>query len=202
MITDIQAQHYLFEIAHEAELAERLFERFQRAADTWLEIEHSEDPDGRTLWTGIEAERVMEESLEGLLSSFARVSLFFFPERSSKDFAIERGERLRALAEIDDKHPLGNRELRNHWMHLDHRFDTFVQQHGNAPLGYFLGSAHRVSWPAKAETLRLVDPGTETVFVLGKEYRLRVIADAVAHVGQQAALAISALLERDRSPLT
>jgi hypothetical protein len=197
VITDIQAQHYLFEIARESELAERLFERFQRAAETWLEIEHTEDRDGRTLWTGIEAERTMEEALEGLLSSYARVSLFFFPERSSKQFALERGKRLRELVGVDEDHPLANRELRNHWMHHDHRFDTFVQHHGNAPLGYYLGSGHRVSDATKAETLRLVDPGTETVFVLGKEYKLRIISDAVGYVGQQSALAITSLVDGD-----
>lgn len=197
MITDIQAQHYLFEIARESELAERLFQRFQRAADAWLEIEHTEDPDGKTLWTGIEAERTMEESLEGLLSTFARVSLFFFPERSGSQFALERAKRLRELVRVDDDLPLGSRELRNHWMHHDDRFDSFVKEHGNAPLGYFLGPAHRMSDASKAETLRLVDPGTETVFVLGKEYRLRVISDAIGYVGQQAALAITTILEGD-----
>jgi hypothetical protein len=79
VITDIQAQHYLFEITHEADLGERLFRRFQTAAEIWLQVEHSEKPDGRTLWTGTEAEHEIEEAIEGILSSFAGISLFYFP---------------------------------------------------------------------------------------------------------------------------
>lgn len=191
MITDIQAQHYLFEIVREADLGERLFRRFQAAAETWLKVEHTEDPDGRTLWTGTEAEREMEEAIEGLLSSFARVSLFLFPEKSTGKFGLERAKRLRELTALADNHPIGNRDLRNHWMHLDHRFDSFVRKHGAAPVGYFLDSAHRVSDSAKAEMLRLVDPGAEKVFVLGQAFELRALASAIEHVGQQATLAIA-----------
>jgi hypothetical protein len=190
VITDIQAQHYLFEIVREAELGERLFRRFQAAAETWLQIDHAADPDGRALWSGTEAEREMEEAIEGILSSFARISLFLFPERSTGKFGVERAERLRQLTSVADNHPIANRDLRNHWMHLDHRFDTFVQNYGAAPVGYYLGSAHRVSSSAKAEMLRLVDPGAEQVFILGQGFELRALADAVDHVGQQAALAI------------
>jgi hypothetical protein len=191
VITDIQAQHYLFEIIREADLGERLFRRFQTAAETWLQVEHSEEPDGRTLWTGTEAEHEMEEAIEGILSSFARISLFLFPEKSTGEFGKERGRRLRELTGVTENHPIGNRDLRNHWMHLDDRFDTFVRKHGAAPVGYYLDSAHRVSDPGRAEMLRLVDPGAEKVFVLGRAFELSALANAVEHVGQQATLAIA-----------
>jgi hypothetical protein len=190
MISDVQAQHYLFEIVREAGLVRRLFLRFQAAADTWLAAKHAVEPDGRTLATEAEAEEEMEETIEGILSGFARISLFLFPERSTGQFGMERGHRLRELTTVAMDHPIANRELRNHWMHLDHRFDSFVQEHGAAPVGYFLDMAHRLSTEAKKEMLRLVDPGAEKVFVLGQEYDLRVLADAADHVGQQAAIAI------------
>ena len=82
-------------------------------------------------------------------------------------------------------------------MHLDHRFDMFVQNHGAAPVGYYLDSAHRLTNSAKAEMLRLVDPATEKVFILGQGFELRALADAVEHVGQQATLAIVDVIPRD-----
>jgi hypothetical protein len=191
VITNIQAQHYLFEIVREADLSSRLFRRFQAAAETWLQVEHSKDPDGRTLWTGSEAEREMEEAIEGILSSFARISLFLFPEKSTGKFGQERAKLLRELTGVTENHPIGNRDLRNHWMHLDHRFDTFVRKHGTAPVGYYLDSAHRVSDLGKAEILRLIDPGAEKVFVLGRAFELSALSNAVEHVGQQATLAIA-----------
>jgi hypothetical protein len=192
MITDVQADHYLFEIVRESDLVARLTRRFQAAADTWLQVEHAEDPDGRTLWTGTEAEHQMEEAMEGILSGFARISLFFFPEKSTGQFGRERAQRLRELTGIEADHPISNRDLRNHWMHLDHRFDTFIRERGAAPVGYYLDRAGEVSDEAKQEMLRLVDPAAGKVFILGQAFDLTVLADAVEHVGQQAALAIIA----------
>lgn len=197
MIDDDQAQHYLFELVRETELVERLHRRFLAAAETWLKVDHAQDPDGRMLWTGTVAEREMQEAVEGILAGFARISLFLFPSGSAGSFGRERGERLRALTGIGINHPIGDRELRNHWMHLDERFDTFVQQHGSAPVGYYLQREHRVSASSKAEMLRLLDPAAEKVFVLGTEYRLRELADAAEHVGQQAAIAILDLARSD-----
>jgi hypothetical protein len=181
----------------ETDLGGRLFRRFESAADTWLRVDHALNADGRTTWTGTEAEREMEEAIEGMLSNFARISLFFFPERTTGNFGVERANRLRQLTLIAKDHPIGNRDLRNHWMHLDHRLDTFVQANGMVPVGYYLEKSHRVSTSGKAEMLRLVDPASEKVFVLGQEYQLRTLADAVEHVGQQAALAISELSASD-----
>jgi hypothetical protein len=82
-------------------------------------------------------------------------------------------------------------------MHLDERFDTFVQQHGSAPVGYYLQKQDRLSPSSKAEMLRLLDPAAEKVFVLGTEYPLRVLADAAEHVGQQATMAILDLTRDD-----
>jgi hypothetical protein len=100
MITDIQAQHYLFEVVRETDLGGRLFRRFESAADTWLRVDHALNADGRTTWTGTEAEREMEEAIEGMLSNFARISLFFFPERTTGNFGVERANRLRQLTLI------------------------------------------------------------------------------------------------------
>jgi len=197
MITDDQAQHYLFEIVRESDLVGRLYRRFQAAAEAWLSVDHQSDPDGAALWKGTESERTMEEAIEGILSGFARISLFLFPERSTGDFGKQRGKRLRELLGIPDSHPIGNRDLRNHWMHLDHRFDTYLQEHGFAPVGYYLEKEHRVSAGAKAEMLRLVDPARERVFVLGKDFALEVLSDAAEHVGQQAAVALMDLTRDD-----
>lgn len=190
MLTDDQAKHYLFEISHEAELVERLFVRFQNAAERWLEATHAESRDGRIAWTSIETEREMQETLEGILSGFARVSLFLFPERNAGARGQARATRLRDLMEIAMDHPIGNRKLRNHWMHLDERLDEALEKTGELPVGYHLALAHRVSEDQKRRTFRLVDPGEESVYIYGEAFHLRSLANAVAHVGQQAALAM------------
>ena len=189
-LTTEQARHYLFEIIRESEIVVDCYRRFQAAAEKWLESYHAAKKTGRLLWQGTLAERDMLAAIEGILSGYARISLFFFPERMSGDFGKRRGEMLCTQVGIDGKHPLANRELRNHWMHLDERLDREIRNGRPVPVGYYLGRPHKLSPTAIEETFRLIDPGDEKVYILGKGYHLRELVRAIEHVNQQAVLAL------------
>lgn len=66
--------------------------------------------------SGVEQSTIFEE-VEALLAAQARLSLRFWPatDRMSPryDFAVARGASLRRLVEIDEKHALNDRSLRN-----------------------------------------------------------------------------------------
>jgi hypothetical protein len=190
MLTTDQAKHYLFEVIREAELVGFQFRRFQAAAEEWLKADAVEPPTGKALFASSESEREMLASLEGVLSGFARISLFFFPERQAGDRGQARAAMLRELTGINDSHPLAKRDLRNHWMHLDERLDRVLAETGVVAVGYYLDKAHRIPESQRRGMLRLIDPGQERVYVLGEVFHLKELADAVEHADQQAALAI------------
>lgn len=156
----------------------------------WIESHYATDKDGTLIWQGTLAEREMLAAIEVMLSAFARISLFFFPARQSGSFGSQRGEALRKIVGIDGMHPVANRELRNHWMHLDERLDREIQAGGDFPVGYLLKLRHEVTADTAARTVRLIDPGAESVYVLGKRYALGELANAIAHIGQEVALAL------------
>jgi hypothetical protein len=184
------ANHYLWEVSREALLVERLHRAFLDAADAWLQAEHFPEPDGTVLWTSIDSERAMEAALEGIVAGYARISLFFFPSGSAGKRGAERAKVLRELANIDEQHPIADRDLRNHWMHLDERLDEFLESRGFVPIGFHLEMASKIPPAKRADYFRLVDPGTQSVYVLGKRFDLSRIAEAVRHAGTQAAVAI------------
>lgn len=189
-LTTEQARHYLFEIVRESEILEDCYKRFQSAAEKWLESHHAGDKTGTLLWQGTGAERDMLAATEGILSAFARISLFFFPETQSRKFGEQRGKLLCDMVGIDNTHPLANRQLRNHWMHLDERIDREVQDGRPVPVGYLLKLSRSLSAIALRETFRLIDPGEEKVYILGQSFDLRALVQAVEHVNQQAVLAL------------
>jgi hypothetical protein len=196
MITKEIAKHYLFEVLREAEVLQESYRRFQEAAEDWLRTDAVHEPDGQTLAENLRAERDMQVAIEGILSVYARISLFFFPESRSKQFGKERARVLRELTGIDEKHPLGDRNLRNDWMHLDERIDQMVRQNRLPPVGFQLDQAHRLPSLRRAEIFRLLDPGTETVLVLDRPFPIRALVRAVEHIAQQAVLAF---LDNDAS---
>lgn len=191
MLTDDQAKLYLWEVAHESEVVDTAFRRFKQAADEWIIAETGARSDGTGLGRVAELERTIQLNLEAVLAAFARVSLFLFPEKSAKPRTRDRGEALRTRLGITEAHPLARRDLRNHWMHLDERLDAYLEQHGVVTLGYALGSAAETAASQLERVVRFVDPGARRVYVLGQEYALESLADAVEHVGTLAALYIA-----------
>jgi hypothetical protein len=188
MLTGEQARHYLFEVVRESEIVEESYRRFEAAAEEWIKAQYAPERTVPVVWKGTKAEKDMLVAIEGVLSGFARVSLFFFPAAKPGSFADTRGEQLRSMLAIDGSSPLANRTLRNHWMHFDERLDAHVQQKGQVPIGYFLQMPHTIRTETVGRTLRLIDPGAGNVHVLGEPFSLRELADIVDYVGSQASL--------------
>jgi hypothetical protein len=188
MLSTENARHYAFEIAHEAEMVERLSLNFERAADAWLAAIHREEIDDAVCWTSIEPEREMQVCIEGILSGYARVSLFLFPASSAGAKGKARGEALRTYLGITDNHPVGDRTLRNHWMHLDERIDEALERTGEVPVGYILARPGRFSEEARSRAFRYIDPAGSAAYIFGKRFDLRAVSDAVKHASDCAVL--------------
>lgn len=191
MLAGDNVRHYLFEVLREVDVFRESFTRFEDAADSWLKSHHDPAPSGKLLREGTRSEREMSVAIEGMLSSYARISLFFFPQGHSGKFAEDRGSELRKKIGIEDDHPLSDRDLRNHWMHLDERLDEQVQAGKDVPIGYAFGLEHEQASMDLENTFRLIDPGRPAVFILGREFDLKQLDGTVRHIDQQAALAIS-----------
>lgn len=138
MLSRANALHDAYQIAHEAELVERPAFQFDSAAGAWLAAMHHEEVTGDIQWSNTETEREMQIAIEGILSGYARVSLLLFPAKSAGVRAQARGESLCGYLGIDADHAFGNRDLRNHWMHLDERLDAALERTGELPIGYVL----------------------------------------------------------------
>jgi len=188
MITLEHARHYAYEISHDAEMVERLSFSFERAAGSWLEAMEREERTGEIMWTSTESEREMQVAIEGILSGYARVSLMLFPERNSGKRGKMRGEMLRLQLGIGEDHPIGNRILRNHWMHLDERLDKALAQTGEVPIGYILARPGQFSEDVRKRAFRFVDPADASVYIFGERFDLRALADAVKHASDCAVL--------------
>jgi hypothetical protein len=78
-ISEDQAEHYLFELMSECDVAIDCNRLFRRAAEVWLRHDYPRDSDLIPGAQAIEAEREMKAAVEGLLSASGRVSLSLFP---------------------------------------------------------------------------------------------------------------------------
>jgi hypothetical protein len=84
-------------------------------------------------------------------------------------------------------HPVYKRSLRNDWMHFDQRIDQEVMSGRDVPIGFFILSRRHPIEPLPARILRLLDPRTATIHILGERYSLDEIASSVQHVNERAA---------------
>jgi len=72
----------------------------------------------------LNTKREMWYSIESFLSAWARTSLIFFPDQRGDQ---ARGQYLRKVFQMDEDHIIGNRKLRNDWMHFDERLDKALK---------------------------------------------------------------------------
>jgi hypothetical protein len=110
-------------------------------------------------------------ALEGCLSAWARLSLLFFPNEGgdamAKAFKKARGAALRDQLMVADDHPLGNRDLRNSWMHFDERMDQLISEGRFGDRQRFVSSRQVADFLGKVPRLMAVD--TRTVYSLRKD---------------------------------
>ena len=137
-----------------------------------------------------EVEEEIAAAIEAFLSAQARLSLFLSPSPAARVPARtrQRAEVLRhrlALSETDD---LGDRGLRNAWMHIDESIDAYVFERAAAPdlIGRHVGRVEK----DRQKILRLIDPSGLLVWLLGEEYSLREMSDWLDDIERRLAIAL------------
>lgn len=190
-LTEDQARDYLFEIISECGIVDECYQLFTHAVQEWLKYDDPLDNSLAHVHEASDAERMMRAAIEGILAASGRVSLFLYPENQSKAFGKARAARLLGMLGIGELHPLSDRRLRNDWMHLDERLDREVKRGKPVPLGYAIRTSRPYSMQPESHTFRLLDPRAGCVYLLGTPYMLADLVGAVAHVNQQAVLALA-----------
>ena len=172
---------YLLAMREELYTAQRTTERLYEARSRWISA--LDDPDNE-LFAGIEAEQDMMGAVELLLTAHTRLSLYLFPAYDRPP-ARGRGRALRALLAIPDNHPIGNRDARNAWMHVDEHVDRAVFDRGEEYVEAY--RVLRTQWP----TARLLPRNILTIFnadtlmlrVAGTAYNIHSLNDDIDNVG-------------------
>lgn len=137
-----------------------------------------------------DVEEDLAAAIEAFLSAQARLSLFLAPSPSARvpARAEERAAILRAQLGLNENDDLGDRGLRNRWMHIDESIDTFVFERAAAPnlIVRHVGAAEK----GRDRILRLIEPSGLGVWMLGERYSLREIYDWVDRIDRSLALAL------------
>ena len=104
----LQESVFISEIALQAKIAQRAFERLELASGNSDRVE---------VWC----------SIQSILVATANVSKILWPD---KKYEI-RGEKLRQLLRIEKGNPLSNRKFRNHFEHYDERIEDWFENHSS-----------------------------------------------------------------------
>lgn len=142
-----------------------------------------------------DVEEDLAAAIEAFLSAQARLSLFVSPSPVAKvrSRAEERAAVLRNRLGLGNDDDLGDRGLRNAWMHIDESIDAFVFEKGSSPdlVVRHVGVASQDS----QRVLRLIDPSGLRVWLLGKEYSLREMGDWVDALERRLGIALQTVEE-------
>lgn len=146
-------------------------------------------------WEISDVEEDLAAAIEAFLSAQARLSLFVAPSPAARVRARvdQRAAILRMRLGLREGDDLGDRGLRNAWMHIDESIDAFVfEKAAEANL-----VIRHVGSPsdARKRVLRLIDPSGLKVWMLGEEYSLREISDWVDEIERRLALAMQKVEE-------
>jgi hypothetical protein len=124
--------------------------------------------------------------IQAILTAAAALSRFFWPRRGTKRPA-PRHEELREEFGLTGESILADRTVRDSFEHFDERIDRFLTG-DEARFRASLIIGKRESWDGDGMVLvRLFDPESREVYILGEVIRLDVLADAVSHLAAQAA---------------
>ena len=118
----------------------------------------------------VAAQDELFDRVQAFLTSWARVSLLFFPARGGDK---QRGEHLRRILQLPADHSISDRELRNEWMHLDERLDRVIGEVGVVSLQYFRSSK---DLPRPHTPMRCFVVDTLRVEMLGRVFDLTAMA--------------------------
>ena len=138
----------------------------------------------------MDVEENLASAIEAFLSAQTRLSLFVSPSPNAKGGArtTTRAAILRERLAMEDGDNRGDRGLRNAWMHIDESIDTFVFERA-AEADLIIRHVGTVAKDRK-RFLKLIDPSTLTVWLLGEEHSLPAINDWVSAMDRRLAVAL------------
>jgi hypothetical protein len=143
-----------------------------------------------------EVEEDLAAAIEAFLSAQTRLSLFISPSPAAKvrARAEQRAESLRARLGLKKQDDLGDRGLRNAWMHVDESMDAYVFEKASAA-DLIIRHVGKVA-KDRQQILRLIDPSGLKVWMLGEHYSLREIYDWVDDIDRRLGGALQ-ILEKE-----
>lgn len=117
-----------------------------------------------------------------ILKPAAQISSILWPTRAR---ARGRGEQLRKVLQLNEKHPLNDRRLAEIWERADEKLDEWIAQtKGNKILVDFVGDHSQLEGdPTEDENIfRAYNTNTRTFYYRGVGYSFQSLADAISDV--------------------
>ncbi len=149
---------FIGEIVNQAKYADRAAEHLKTTND---------DADPVEIWG----------SIQSILIAAANVSKILWPPRKR---SATRGEALRKLLDVDDRNPLSDRSLRNHFEHYDERIeDWFEGERSAVYIDSIIDPFNSVWRRNPTNSHRGYDPLTKTLTFRGESTDLAAILSAL-----------------------
>ncbi len=119
---------------------------------------------------------------QSTLLTASQIGNTIWPRRSR---ARKRGEHLRGVLQLDDKHPLNNKKLLSVWDRSDEKFDEWVTStKGKQIIFDHIGPIPEVDGKQIEEEalFRLYDPSSMVLYFRGVGFQMQSIANAIADI--------------------
>jgi len=120
---------------------------------------------------------------QATLLSASQIAALLWPTRARVQ---KRGQDLREILQLPDKHPLNDRRLSGLWEHADEKLEDWVgRTKGEKVVFDHLGSLAELKKQvpvADGHVFRLYDPQTLTFYYRGEGFKLQGLADAISNI--------------------
>ena len=122
-------------------------------------------------------------SAQGILLSASQIAALLWPTRARVQ---KRGQDLREILQLPEKHPLNDRRLSALWEHADEKLEDWVgRTKGEKVVFDHLGPLAELNKQvpvADGHIFRLYDPQTLTFYYRGEGFKLQGLADAISNI--------------------
>jgi hypothetical protein len=126
-------------------------------------------------------------SAQSTLLCASQISALLWPSQARVQ---KRGEELREILQLDEKHPLNDERLASMWEHADERLEDWVgTTKGEKVIFDHVGSIEELSKQVpivESNIFRLYDPTTMTFYFRGDGYKMQAIADSISEIYSRA----------------
>jgi hypothetical protein len=152
---------FIAEIVKQTKFAKRTAERLQATIDHFDELE---------VWC----------SIQSILVAAGNVSKILWPSRKS---SAARGEKLRALLDVDMGNLLSDRKLRNHFEHYDERIEDWFEKNRSAVYMDSRIDPFESNWTSNTTNIhRAYNPLTQTLTFRGESVDLGKLLNALEEI--------------------